>query len=96
MSTPPSRTSSDVDPRRSDCARQADAGLDQLLSVLLDARINMRAALASTPPDARRQDTARRDLLESLEAYTSALADRGLSAPPNLRDELALQRNLAT
>jgi len=34
-------------------------------------------------------------LLSSLEAYTAALATRGLSAPPKLRDELALQRRLA-
>jgi hypothetical protein len=56
----------------------------------------MRAELASRPPDGRRQEIARERLLESLEAYASALAARGLSAPPNLRDELALQRNLAT
>jgi hypothetical protein len=79
----------------SDCARQADAGLDRLLALLLAARSNMRAELASRPPDARRQEAAREGLLESLEAYTAALSERGLSAPPNLRDELALQRNLA-
>ena len=55
----------------------------------------MRVELATRPPDTRRQELARGCLLESLEAYTTALADRGLSAPPNLRDELALQRNLA-
>jgi len=55
----------------------------------------MRAELASRPPDAHRQELARASLLACLEAYASALAARGLSAPPNLRDELALQRNLA-
>lgn len=77
-------------------ARQADAGLDRLLGALVAARSDMRAELASRPPDGRRQEIARERLLESLEAYASALAARGLSAPPNLRDELALQRNLAT
>jgi len=77
------------------CARQADAGLDRLLGLLVAARSDMRGELARRPPDAHGQAVARRRLLESLEAYTSALALRGLSAPPNLRDELALQRNLA-
>jgi len=95
VSTPPVRDSSDAGARPSTCARQADAGLDRLLSLLLAARSNMRAELASRPPDAHRQEIARAGLLESLEGYASALAARGLSAPPNLRDELALQRNLA-
>ena len=69
--------------------------MDRLLAVVLTARSNMRAELASRPSDARRQEIARERLLESLEAYTSGLAARGLSAPPVLRDELALQRNLA-
>jgi len=77
------------------CAKQADAGLDRLLRSLISARNSMRAELATRPPDAHRQQMAQRVLLGSLEAYTSGLADRGLSAPPNLRDELALQRNLA-
>lgn len=80
---------------RTACARQADAGLDRLLGVLVTARSDMRVELATRPPDTRRQELARERLLESLEAYTSALATRGLSAPPNLRDELALQRNLS-
>jgi hypothetical protein len=65
------------------------------LTSLLNARSDMRAELAIRPPDTRRQDLTRERLLESLEAYASALAARGLSAPPNLRDELSLQRNLA-
>jgi hypothetical protein len=77
------------------CARQADAGLDRLLSLLLTTRSNMRQELASQPPDARRQEIARGRLLVSLEAYASGLSARGLAAPPALRDELALQRNLA-
>ena len=75
--------------------RQADMGLDWLLAVLLTARREMQAELASQPSDFRRQEIARKELLKSLEAYTSGLAARGLSAPPGLRDELALQRNLA-
>lgn len=75
-------------------ARQADPGLDRLLAVVLTARSDMRAELASRPADARRQEIARGRLLESLEAYTSGLTARGLSPPPALRDELALQRNL--
>ena len=54
----------------------------------------MRDELARRPPDGRSQDIARKKLLESLEAYVSGLTSRGLSAPPALRDELALQRNL--
>jgi hypothetical protein len=76
-------------------ARQMDAALDQLLAVLLTARSNMREALAIRPADGRRQLIAREQLLASLEAYASGLTARGLSAPPALRDELALQRNLA-
>lgn len=75
-------------------ARQMDA-LDRLLAVLLTARSDMREALAIRPSDARRQEIAREQLLASLEAYASGLTARGLSAPPALRDELALQRNLA-
>ena len=81
--------------RRSVDARQMDAALDRLLAVLLRARGDMREALAIRPSDARRQEIAREQLLASLEAYASGLTARGLSAPPALRDELALQRNLA-
>ena len=95
MSSVPTRGSADGEPHRVIGARQADTGLDRLLAVVLTARSNMRAELASRPSDARRQEIARERLLESLEAYTSGLAARGLSAPPVLRDELALQRNLA-
>jgi hypothetical protein len=77
------------------CARQADAGLHGLLAVVLTARADMQTELKSRPPDGRRQRLARARLLGSLEAYASGLAARGLSAPPILRDELALQRNLA-
>ena len=84
-----------MNPDRVVCARQADEGLDGLLTSLLTARSDMRAELAIRPPDTRRQEAVRARLLESLEAYASGLADRGLSAPPNLRDELSLQRNLA-
>ena len=76
------------------CARQADAGLDALLTVVLSARGAMGAELRSKPPDRNRQTSARRQLLRSLEAYTAALTKRGLWAPPRLRDELALQRAL--
>ena len=74
------------------CARQADAGLDALLTAVLSARGAMGAELQSKPPDRNRQTSARRQLLRSLEAYTGALTKRGLCAPPRLRDELALQR----
>ena len=94
MSSPPDPISPD-DSRCSLAARQADPGLDRLLTVLLTARSDMRAELAARPPDVGRQDIARKQLLRSLEAYASGLTARGLSAPPNLRDELALQRNLA-
>ena len=84
-----------MNPDRVVCARQADEGLDRLLTTLLTARSDMRAELAVRPPDTRRQEAVRERLLASLEAYASGLAERGLSAPPNLRDELSLQRNLA-
>jgi hypothetical protein len=76
------------------CAKQADGGLDGLLTALLTAREAMRAELRRRPPDGKGQTSARGDLLQSLEAYTQALSARGLSAPPRLRDELALQRSL--
>jgi hypothetical protein len=72
--------------------RQADAGLDALLSVALAARGAMRTEPQSKPSGGTRQTSARRQLLLSLEAYTAALTTRGLCAPPRLRDELALQR----
>ena len=96
MDVVPSRLSSDGDPRRLACAKQANVDLDRLLAVLFRARSDMRTELASRPPDARRLLAARGRLLESLEAYTSGLAARNLSPPPKLRDELALQRNLAS
>lgn len=76
------------------CAKQADAGLDHLLTALLNARIAMQAELSSRPPVMQRQIVVRHELLDSLEAYTKGLFARGLSAPPSLRDELALQRSL--
>jgi hypothetical protein len=80
--------------QRAVCAKQADAGLDALLTGLLTARDAMRAELRGRPADRKRQASAHRQLLRSLEAYTDALTARGLSAPPPLRDELALQRSL--
>jgi hypothetical protein len=82
--------------QRQVCARQADVGLDALLTVLLTARDAMHAALRANPADRNSQTTARRQLLRSLETYTAALTARGLCAPPRLRDELALQRGLST
>ena len=76
------------------CAKQADAGLDHLLTALLNARIAMQAELSSRPPVLQRQVAVRHELLASLEAYTTGLLARGLAAPPRLRDELALQRSL--
>src|SRR4051794_344369 len=77
------------------CAKQADAGLDVLLTVLLSARSDMRSELRRQPPDGEKQSILRRRLLGALEGYTAALSARGLPVPPALRDELALQRNLA-
>ena len=94
MNSMPTRESSNENSRRVIGARQADAGLDRLLAVVLTARSNMRDELSGRPSDPRRQAIARERLLEALEAYTSGLTARGLSAPPALRDELALQRNL--
>ena len=76
-------------------AKQADAGLDRLLTAVMAARTAMVNELRARPTDARRQADARKALLASLESYTSALASRGLAPPPRLRDELALQRRLA-
>ena len=95
MSGVPTRGSCEGDPQRGIRARQADAGLDRLLAGVLTARSNMRVELSDRSSGARRQKIVRARLLESLEAYVSGLAARGLSAPPALRDELALQQNLA-
>ena len=77
-------------------ARQADAGLERLLAVLLRERCAMAAELRVQPCNSARQVIAQERLLSALEAYTTALELRGLSAPPKLRDELALQRGLAS
>jgi hypothetical protein len=61
---------------------------------VLNARSAMRAELERHPPMMQQQAVVRHQLLDSLEAYTTGLAARGLSAPPTLRDELALQRSL--
>jgi hypothetical protein len=87
-------SSSQAPPPRVVCARQADRGLDHLLTALLHARNAMQAELARQPPVMPRQSVVRHQLLDSLEAYTTGLIARGLSAPPILRDELALQRSL--
>jgi hypothetical protein len=76
------------------CARQADSGLDRLLTAVLTARRAMRTELKRQPSVTLLRAAARHDLLDSLEAYTTGLTARGLSAPPKLRDELALQRSL--
>jgi hypothetical protein len=81
-------------PSKVACARQADSGLDRLLTVVLNARGAMRAELERRPPMTQRQAVRRHELLDSLEAYAVGLTARGLSAPPTLRDELALQRSL--
>jgi len=75
-------------------ARQADPELDALLAELDRARAAMTQALRTRPSDAKDQILARRGLLESLEAYASALGRRNLPVPPRLRDELSLQRGL--
>lgn len=94
MTTPPERSGYVEAAQRQHCAKQADAGLDALLTLLLTARGAMRAELRCDRADRKRQTAARDHLLRSLEAYTNALSSRGLSAPPALRDELALQRSL--
>jgi hypothetical protein len=81
-------------PPRVVCARQADGGLDRLLTAVLTARSAMRTELKRRPPVTPRQSVVRHQLLDSLEAYTAGLTARGLPAPPKLRDELALQRSL--
>ena len=95
MSAMPTHSSPDGTSPRLVCARQADPGLDRLLAVLLNARNEMQAELRSRPRNAQRQMVMRGRLLESLEAYTSGLSARRLRLPPRLRDELALQRDLA-
>lgn len=94
MSTPSTRSDYLATAEGVLCAKQADSGLDALLTVLITARGAMRAELRSRPADQKRQTSAHLRLLRSLEAYTDALTARGLSAPPPLRDELALQRAL--
>jgi hypothetical protein len=75
-------------------ARQADPVLDGLLATLLGGRREMEAD-RHLPPQKERRSAVQHRLLAALESYTSALTARGLSAPPRLRDELALQRRLS-
>ena len=76
--------------------RQADAGLGYILDALICQRAAMKEALGARPSDVKQQSDARRNLLRALEAYVEALAKRHLPVPPRLRDELSLQRQLAT
>jgi hypothetical protein len=74
---------------------QADADLHRLLAVVAEGRRAMHAELR-LPMKLQRRAAVQGLLLAALESYTSALAARGLVVPPRLRDELALQRCLAT
>lgn len=56
----------------------------------------MKRALSVRACTAADQKRARQALLVSLEAYVLGLAKRNLPVPPRLRDELFLQRQLAT
>ena len=76
--------------------RQADARLGHSLEALVCGRAAMTQALGAPPSDAKHQAGARRNLLKALEAYVDALGKRHLPVPPRLRDELSLQRQLAS
>ena len=76
--------------------RQADARLGYVLDALVCERAAMRQSLGARPSDAKHQAAARGNLLKALEAYVDALGRRHLPVPPRLRDELSLQRQLAT
>jgi hypothetical protein len=76
--------------------RQADARLGHILAELVCGRAAMTQVLRARPSDAKQQADVRRKLLKALEAYADALGKRHLPVPPRLRDELSLQRQLAT
>jgi len=56
----------------------------------------MKRTLSVRPCTAADQKRARQALLASLEGYALGLSKRNLPLPPRLRDELFLQRQLAT
>lgn len=95
---------SSADPRRTDTsptpapvtAAQATPELHRLLATLVGERAAMKRALSVRACTAADQKRARQALLVSLEAYVLGLAKRNLPVPPRLRDELFLQRQLAT
>lgn len=76
--------------------RQASHELQALLATLDLDRTAMKQALSNRPSNVTGQAAARRALLASLEAYATGLARCNLPVPPRLRDELSLQRGLAT
>jgi hypothetical protein len=75
---------------------QATPELQRLLATLVGERAAMKRALSVRPCNAADQKQARQALLISLEAYALGLSKRHLPVPPRLRDELFLQRQLAT
>jgi hypothetical protein len=89
------RTASEL-PTSPQPVRQADAGLGHILEALVCERAAMTQALGARPSDAKQQADGRRKLLKALEAYVDALGRRHLPVPPRLRDELSLQRQLAS
>jgi hypothetical protein len=68
----------------------------QDLNVLLGDVAVARDRLGTARQGARAADQLqlRQDLLQALEAYASALADRGAPLPYKLRDEIELYRGL--
>jgi hypothetical protein len=73
-----------------------DQYLAALLSQSVVARDGLADALRTRGPAQRLVPAARARLLAALEAYASALDARNLPIPRRLRDDLRLQRALAT
>jgi hypothetical protein len=73
-----------------------DPGRHQRLSSLLQDVLTARRVLERARHDKRlaEQQLLRRELLDALEAYASALAQAGAPLPPRLRAEIDLYRGL--
>lgn len=73
-----------------------DPGRHQRLTLLLEDVLSARRLLERARHEKRlaEQQVLRRELLEALEAYASALAQAGAPLPPRLRSEIDLYRGL--
>jgi hypothetical protein len=84
-----------TDPHHAPSRPPVDLGLARLHADMVCARSVVDSARRGTKPPLGLSRAAEADLLECLETFASALAERRLPVPRGLRDELRLRRSLA-